>query len=1326
MKKFVPILIILCLLTSVFAPVAGNIDFASRTSATGAEMPDTSVRTVESLSGKSGQRMNLEYDFLPASADWSARADAPAQFSGIDYDLAEGVVRIEGGVMDNIASAGQLLSGGTAQKYKPSKIIERGGYIDKQLLETAAGGGTHGQAVESGTVMVDEASGTAFKVVSETRMTGEYAADPALATQVAPLLNKYAVAKPELHEVLDNFTLPEQTVTLTNGNITGFAPNVERSLVSDEAYHAMVRPLAVKPLAVTDEDKDFKYINKEGSPLIALQFKDEKLEGKVGNSTITLTFNGGLGIGKIELDGKYTWMDGYRIAVTADQEAYLTVELDAEIKEEIMVPLIGISIPFGIGSVHGGLFLIVNIDGTFRLEIKAREYTSLTMGIQGSTFLYLPTSFKPIFDKTVLTDGDVSLNGKLEACLKFGPMLDIELFGFDLVGAGVLLGAGVKVQVDNTMLDIEVYALFNVYIKILGKTFNLINYMPTLFKKQQPDTKGYKVEFLETYIMPGRVGGTIEEEPAKAGEPYLPAEGLDYRIWVVPDYLSSVFTIQNRSQYAGKVRYYPASGYAKTNAEGEFFQEKDGIIKNGETAYIEFKSSGGSWLYGGPAKAILPFDRSTVSYGDYFNDYVVGQVMPKRVINWSANRFTAEPEELYEWAYYDNKTVVAEPFIGSVSGGTTRTTTDRFGYFDTRNPLKAGHVNIQPSPVNVFAHMDPAIPVPPGAGINITLDIYGAIITQKIYGFQASAQFSFVRVLEEVPDSYEKIYDGDRIVDRMQYDEYIYIQNPLGKRAVTEADIGQYLLWGFSTQDVADRAYMKYVFDTPYVGKKAGMPIIQPDKKTITLTPQLDEYGNATGTTLLKQRVTVEWVWQPHPNPVRITSAAVIKLPYERDGGFQVTANGYPPFTYSLKPAPGQTQIPAGISINASGRIAVRAFMAPGEYNFIVRVEERPALIGPDGIDPKKGNALSEPCEQLVTLILYDGDPGESFIGQDAGQTAQPQALAAPLTDITVTCDHEDDVYTLDRYTVNGARFVRWDTYISLKIEGATTGWQVLDETPACDNYHYMDPVKLSQADIAKLTDQWKNTIYAYENGNFFDGRELSAQALLEDIYNYKSGPAYEGYTSLEYGSLVEKLNGAARGSYNVKLDSSTGSMLTGKYFTAIEGKNISLTFNQQGVAVTFNGKDIQGAAEYDVFNIGVTGAQHRAEMLAAVGGAGYTYGFNHHGALPGMATFSVQTDIARGAKVNVYKYEAASGKFLQVAANLKVGEGGVVTYKNNTMSEYIITAETIDGAEQLEVMDIQGGGFQYWWIIAAGGAAILLAGALLLVIYKKKKAARK
>ncbi len=921
----------------------------------------------------------FENDFEAPTAEWLdyVGTQKPATFSKdkITCVLADNVIKINH-IADNLADMGQLLSGSAVQKLSPGKIVENGGYIKKSVLDKAAG-----QAVENGTVVVDEAAGTAFKVTSPTVYSGVFDSDKDLSKLVKPLEGTYTVAKPALHEVVKDFELEKETITLNKANISGFAAGVQKN---------------IQYLAVDDSDKKFKYLT--GDNLIQLDFKDATvLKGKIGNSTINVKLSGGIAVGGIDVTGRYSCMGGYELSMTLQQECYLVAQLDAEVHEEIRVPLLGIDIPFGIGSVYGGIFAIIGLDGDIRLGIEARETSACTMGIKGGTFLYVPTSFHPLFEPTPpIITGDCELNGQINGFIKFGPMMGVELFGFDLVAAGVLLGAGVNTNSDGAVLDVELYASIDVYIALAGKTFNLVRARPTIYKKQQPDTKGYRVSFLETYVEPGRVGGLIEQEPDTSGGDYIPAVGLKYRVWIIPSTALTSFTASKREAALTadkndadkpqryKIRTYPDSGWAVTNDEGEFIQEADNICYANDQVWIEFigkvKNKNGDYVettvFTGPSTPVLPFTDITITYADLFNDYITGKVEPKRLIDWDADRL--DPEQIQTELTYYKGPVTISPFNDYETGtqnagkhlsynltGTTRTSTNEKGEFDSRNPctdengnvFAATAIDVLQSTQSAYYTIDENgkkhytdIICPNFIGVKASVDANDEVNNEVIYGITPSLpDFQITRTLDYIENSYKKITEGNKVIDQMQYNEYIWIANPTGTRTVT-ADMLDYTVNGFSTQDYYDGYGI-----APVTTTRTG---------DFQLTPVLDNEGNPTGTAMVSQCVTLQWVWQAHPNPITITSAENTTATAGTETVFQVTASGFLP-RYSLEGAPDRVWID-----EKTGAMHITPTIEPGTYTFTVKAKEGTAVTAKNAPDPKKGNASSDPDTQAFTLTV--------------------------------------------------------------------------------------------------------------------------------------------------------------------------------------------------------------------------------------------------------------------------------------------------------------------------------------------------------------------
>ena len=1389
----------------------------------------------------------LEYEFLPAGSEWSALAagDVPAAFSAT-YALADGVLTVGKEVTDSLASAGQLMAGGAAQKLLPERIIAEGGYVPRAVLDAAAQ--KKNRAVKNGTVVVDESSGTAFKVVSPTEFTGVFESDAELSKAVKPLGDTYAVTQPQLREVLKDFSLGGETISLTRANITGFAPNVEKNLVfPDQARY--------QPVAFGDAYKGFRHLS--GDPLMKLEFTDERLDARVGNSPISVVVSGGLGVDKIDVTARYTMSDGYRLTMTLSQESYLVVELEAEVAQEIVIPIYGIRISVKAGDkeiarIAGGVFVIVGMDGTLKLEVDARQFSATTAGVRGSTKFYIPTSIHPVYDQHFESDGDVDLFGDIDGYLKFGPMIKLDVFGFKLVGAGAFLGVGASVQTDGSFLDVELYGLLQVYIDFLGKHLSLANFRPTILEKRQTDTAGYQVTFLEAYVYPGRVGGILKKDPPGKGQPYQVAAGVPYRILVVPAGETFDPNVPGDVDKAS-IRKYPASGYALTNGEGEFIQQDPEILYGGELACLELWVGGKSY-FSAFVTPTLPFEKVAITEADYFNDYVRGQVQPIRVIDWDAG----PGDSPYEWVYYADNLITLNPYLWSVYcydiykgyvpyGGQARTLTDDKGYFDTRNTLMSAVPSI-PLPPQEFDVYETPSDYGYMGGFNFRLDCNDANSGDRI-DCKTTSPLLFTRLVEEVPNSHEQEEEGGKLIDRMSYDEFIWIVNPHGTRTVTDEEFS-YRGGVFSTQD--------YVAEDLYDYDLYGYPRYDHSFETENprLTPVLDEDGNPTGASLFTQRVTVEWVWQANPNPIHITSADHTAVT-TAGGSFQVTAEGLAPFAFTLIGAPQGVVMEKTLGVT-TGLMTIPAGLPEGKYTFTIRAAEDRTLALYKGnpnlvytTDKYKGNDPPPPAEQLFTLTVTRGEepessrppeprtppviaeeahgyvfsklvgggdltvplsasgsapiswslepksdrhlipkevtldpltgvltvkkgvepgdyafvvraendvgfdtqecalkvtslvrpprpPGLTGLSGDAVQAAPlrvppgadgfipmefAQAAEAPPNAVTLRWDHGMDVYTRDRFTVNGALYVHWHAMPKVVVNGMGDKEQVfLDSAPRCDNYHHWaDPLPKAVRD--KLMEAVKAQNTELRQVDPLSEAGLSAQGLLAGIDNYAVNRMEDGFFYLEYGSLLGEMAAQRGGSFEVELNDRTGTLVTGKYFMGLQNnRGAQLTFRQNGAAITFRGGDVEAASAHDMLDFGYyAAALDQEQMLAAVGGEGFAFSFGHHGELPGTATFSITTDIAEGTRVNVYRYDAAADSFALIAGNVAVGEGGAVTYKNNTMSEYLITARVIEGAQVSAMAGSQGSALSGGLLAAAVLAAAGIAAALWIFLRRNQ-----
>ena len=991
MKRAFTYIIVINLLLSLFTPIDYSLAMAN-------DFSDTDQV----------QKIGLSDKFLPPSENWvqNMAGEIPATFSTVKYEFQDDIIELGEDISKSIASRAMIISGSTIQKILPKRIVAQGGYIPIDVLDGAAA--KVGQKIEIGSIVVDKDSRTAFKVLAPITFQG--LPDPGedmdgldeLIQVTAAFEGNYGVTMPQLHEVLKEFSFggsgeDGETIELTKGNITGFAPNVEKNFYS---------PTNFEFIKLEDEYTGFKYIEDK---FASFRFDNEKLDAFMEDgSKINVTVNGGIGIGKMKLTGKYSGFDGYKIALSMDEESYLHVDMKANLDEEIKIPIIGIGVDLGVGSISGGVFIVVGVDGAIRLEIGAREYVKASMGVKGSTRLYIPTSVKPLFGLDKLEgEGDLAMTGPIKGYLKFGPEVGIDIFGFDIAGASLYLGTGANVSSDNLLLDVELYGILDANAKFAGKRLSLVNQRPTILKRKQANTGSFLISFIEVFIEPSRVGGIIKKQDADPDKEDKPAKGIKYRILVVAENKS--IDLNNLASIDEPyVRKYPQTGYKETNEEGEFIYEdlSASMLYNGDKVYLEIIDEKGDKdktnderFISAPQSPILPFEKMKIYKADAFNDYMKGQIMPIRVINWDATP-QDPPEDQYETRYYGNLPVTIKNYTYEAAEGGEKAVviSDEKGNFDTRINIPAGIVNdlnIKLPPTYAFCR-----------NYSISIESKGCQVTSTQWCIP-EVTIICNRVIEEVDDSFVKREENGKIIDSMKFREYIWFVNPYGTRTISNEEI--FIdTWGISSVDSPSRGSS---LNPNYEGTDLGgtNPVTVSEASSPGLTAILDKNGNETGASVLAREIIAEWVWQEHKNPVKITSSDNYNC--TRDGGsFLVTASGYKPFLFSLENEPAGVRFKIGTGDKIS--MTIPPGLQEGEYKFTIRAEEDRSRTHKDiselfnlaENDYYEGNDPSPPDEQLFTLTI---SKGLAVIEEEGVEPENPEE-AKPAEEIRPPKESED------------------------------------------------------------------------------------------------------------------------------------------------------------------------------------------------------------------------------------------------------------------------------------------------------------------------------
>ena len=186
----------------------------------------------------------------------------------------------------------------------------------------------------------------------------------------------------------------------------------------------------------------------------------------------------------------------------------------------------------------------------------------------------------------------------------------------------------------------------------------------------------------------------------------------------------------------------------------------------------------------------------------------------------------------------------------------------------------------------------------------------------------------------------------------------------------------------------------------------------------------------------------------------------------------------------------------------------------------------------------------------------------------------------------------------------------------------------------------------------------------------------------------------------------------------NLDLSNSSTKQLDNSFFNTLsDNKNAKVNINLGGARITFEGKDVAKLSDNKTYDLTYTkDSQYKDTMIKAAGNenSAFTYSFAYHGNLPGYATFDINTNFVSGEKVNVYKYDPDKQQYILIADSVTVSAGGVVTYINNTCSDYLITTKAIANAVKSDAVAKQ--------VSTTPGSNsstlfIIIIGALMLVV---------
>ncbi|HEX2946605.1 MAG TPA: hypothetical protein VHT96_11695 [Clostridia bacterium] len=791
MKRFIPLLLSVVIIFSTFPITAA----ASKVEAVQPEMTAEAF----SVAAESDKALAAAFQFdkdLPLY-DWGLNAPAPAKLSGVTYTLADNVVELNSDVTRGIRSVRQVKNPNTAVGGSISRIVGQGGLIKAEQLETAA----NLPIIKPGQVFVDLENDLAFKV-------------PALPSKAGNEFDGYVpVIKPEMQEIIKEFNIPEQTVRLNQANVTRFVKDADGNsldiyLKKPGQTYIMSQNSSMEPIKPTH----LKNIIAE------FQFpaKGINLNGVTASGNpVSVNVKGYLGIGDMSLDGYYKkWKYAFWFSVAEEMQLQATVAMD--MKEEVRIPILGVDVGFNskVGSIAGGLFLVVGVDGKFTLQMEARQWVKLDkVGLKGKNAFYVPCTIGPLYkigDNGF--DLDARFNGAVDGYVKGGALLELSLFGLDIVGAGAFAGMGARTAVSGDYIDADLYGIVHAYVKFLGKQKNVINWQPNILHKRQVNTAGYIVTFKEVCGYRDAVWGTLLYDAGVKG--IVPEPGKDITLYVRrphSNYLEDV--ISNEKSYPGK-----------TDENGNF--HLSGVdLQKGDEVYIRLKERNDTnkenkepkYVNSAPINPTFPFDKVIVLESDFFNDYTRGYIPSVIVKDWSTG---SKKEIVFELNKGKNSSL-------KVNG--KNATLDSHGFFNQTG-------------TNVL----------PTDSVSSQLKFDGWVLNSNVV--KPTVDFSAQSI--RLPVSYQKTSERGKPTDVTKLNETIIVTNNRGAKIYSGNA-------AFTVSGFTQAATACFI-----INPDTGLPVLQaaglPDQtRPVKLNAIKGTEVDELGASYFINTVIKKWIWEP-------------------------------------------------------------------------------------------------------------------------------------------------------------------------------------------------------------------------------------------------------------------------------------------------------------------------------------------------------------------------------------------------------------------------------------------------------------------------------
>ncbi|WP_143147789.1 hypothetical protein [Desulforamulus hydrothermalis] len=387
-------------------------------------------------------------------------------------------------------------------------------------------------------------------------------------------------------KIVDELSIPEQTVFLNEANLTYLAHGVN------------ISSYKIKSGATERAGFNFYFDEKHTLP-------GYDQEGK----RVEVALKGSINVDSPAVEVKYTADSGYKFIYFASQRAEVQAELLAQLKKEVKIPLYDFTVPAEGCKITVGFFLVLGVDGKITLEFSVSQSSSVRAGLQGNTSYYLPTSFHAVKEVSfAFTPENLSLSADIK-----GETSLLAEAAFDILGKGkvildnkigVLLEAKASVQgggSDYLSIKGDGFAKINgrVKIKSFDENKTIYEYKYPVFNYVKERSGSYNIEIAEACAYRDLIQGSIVEKGT--GKPFANQEIL--------------------------LKVTDSSGREKvlnsfTDSLGHFSRSFD--LKKGDRVRVKIPGNVDLWSY--PREASFPYNHIAVEAADYLSNTIKGHV----------------------------------------------------------------------------------------------------------------------------------------------------------------------------------------------------------------------------------------------------------------------------------------------------------------------------------------------------------------------------------------------------------------------------------------------------------------------------------------------------------------------------------------------------------------------------------------------------------------------------------------------------------------------------------------------------------------------------